>query len=367
MPVEWLRRVTFDLTGLPPSPEEAAAFSSAPGTPAARAAVVDRLLQSERYGERWAQHWLDVVRYADTHGFEVNTERPNAWPYRDYVIRAFNADLPYDRFITEQIAGDALGADAATGFLVTASVLLPGQIGKDEPSIRLARQDSLDEIVNNIGQTFLALSIGCARCYDHKSDPVTAKDYYSMQAFVAGVEYEDRELRSAEGEARKNDAAAMRTRSSEIERRLSGLAPLAAPGAAKPEALRAMPNARLNIDRFLPVKTARLRFTILATNSLEPCVDELEVFNSAGENIAAASASTTFTTSGDKVDPGRHEPHFINDGRYGNERSWMSSDAGRGWVIVEFPQPQEITRVVWARDRLGKNEDEGGEVVDLRW
>ena len=133
----WLRRVTLDLTGLPPTPQEVTEFLGQAGDgEKSYAAVVDRLLQSPRYGERWAQHWLDVVRYADTHGFEVNTERPNAWPYRDYVIAAFNADTPYDRFIKEQMVGDAMGADAATGFLVTASVLLPGQIGKDAPSMR---------------------------------------------------------------------------------------------------------------------------------------------------------------------------------------------------------------------------------------
>ncbi|HND56625.1 MAG TPA: DUF1549 domain-containing protein, partial [Pirellulaceae bacterium] len=184
-PTDWLRRVTFDLTGLPPTPDEVRAFIDAIAAEPADtrpersyADVVERLLKSPRYGERWAQHWLDVVRYADTHGFEVNTERPNAWPYRDYVIRAFNRDTPYDQFIREQIVGDALGEDAATGFLITASVLLPGQIGKDAASIRLARQDSLDEIVNNIGQTFLGLSVGCARCHDHKFDPITARDYY---------------------------------------------------------------------------------------------------------------------------------------------------------------------------------------------
>jgi hypothetical protein len=143
-------------------------------------------------------HWLDVVRYADTHGFEVNTERTNAWPYRDYVIRAFNRDLPYDRFVRDQIAGDLAGEDAATGFLVTASVLLPGQIGADEPSKRLARQDALDEIVVNVSQTFLGLGVGCARCHDHKSDPISQRDYYALQAFVAGVEYEERDLPSPE-------------------------------------------------------------------------------------------------------------------------------------------------------------------------
>ena len=362
-PGTWLRRVTFDLTGLPPTPEEAEAFLKeiAPADPADRidkayARAVERLLASPRYGERWAQHWLDVVRYADTHGFEVNTERPNSWPYRDYVIRAFNADTPYDRFIREQLAGDALGADAATGFLVTASVLLPGQIGKDAPSIRLARQDSLDEMVTNIGQTFLGLSVGCARCHDHKFDPITSRDYYAMQAFVAGVEYEDRELRTPGAETQKKEAAAAKERDAWIGARLSQLSPLAAPG-RKDGPLRPTVRASVNTDRFAPVHTKRVRFTIRATNSLEPCMDELEVFNTAGANVALAGAGAKFTTSGNTISPGRHEPQFINDGRYGNERSWMSSAPGRGWVEMEFAREEEITRLVWGRDRLGKYED----------
>lgn len=220
----WLRRLTFDLTGLPPTREELAAFlqDEAPG---ADERVVDRLLGSPRYGERWAQHWLDLVRYADTHGFEVNTERPHAWPYRDYLIRAFNKNTPYDQFIREQIAGDVFGEDAATGFLVTASVLLPGQIGKDEASKRLARQDALDEIVTNISQTFLGLSVGCARCHDHKFDPVSARDYYAMQALVAGVEYGDRHLRTPVAESARADAARLTARQAEIEKALDELTP----------------------------------------------------------------------------------------------------------------------------------------------
>src|SRR5437016_1318517 len=115
--VTLLRRVTFDLTGLPPTPEEVDAFVS-DRSPDAYERVVDRLLASPRFGERWARHWLDVVRFAESNGFEMNQPRPNAWPYRDYVIRAFNEDRPYDRFVREQLAGDALGADEATGFLV---------------------------------------------------------------------------------------------------------------------------------------------------------------------------------------------------------------------------------------------------------
>ena len=347
-PVSWLRRVTFDLTGLPPTPEDVEAFLQEPD----HAAAVERLLASPRYGERWAQHWLDVVRYADTHGFEVNTERPTAWPYRDYVIDALNADTPYDQFIREQLAGDATGKDAATGFLVTASVLLPGQIGKDDASKRLARQDAIDEIVNNIGQTFLGLSVGCARCHDHKFDPITAEDYDSMQAFVAGVEYQERDLRTPEAAAARAEAARLRPRLVQIDRELARFVPVVRTGAERP-----MVNARENTDRIAPAKARQVRFTIRATNTLEPCLDELEVFDSEGENIALASAGATVTSSGDTIVADRHDLKHLNDGKYGNTRSWMSNEKGRGWVIVEFPREQTIERIVWGRDRDGKYTD----------
>lgn len=245
--VTWLRRVSFDLTGLPPTPEQVRAFLEDERSDAYER-VVDELLASPRHGERWGQHWLDVVRYADTHGFEVNTEQPHAWPYRDYVIRAFNEDMPYDQFVREQIAGDVWEEDAATGFLVTASVLLPGQIGKDAPSMRLARQDALDEIVVNIGQTFLGLSVGCARCHDHKFDPISQRDYYAMQAFVAGIEYGDREWRTNETESRKREAGRIRGELADVTRRLDRYVPLAGSGVT-----RSPVNARVNTDRFAPV------------------------------------------------------------------------------------------------------------------
>ena len=361
-PAAWLRRVTFDLTGLPPTPEEAAAFARActPNSPnKAYEEVVERLLASPRYGERWSQHWLDVVRYADTHGFEVNTERPNAWPYRDYVIRAFNADVPYDRFIREQIAGDSLGADAATGFLVTASVLLPGQIGKDAPSIRLARQDSLDEMVTNIGQTFLGLSVGCARCHDHKFDPITAKDYYAMQAFVAGVEYEDRPIRGADAEAREKEVATLRGEVAALEGRLMTFAPLAQPGGG-----RRTTNPKENVENFPAVDAKFVRFTISDTNRhpnlglIEPCIDEFEIFTDGPQprNLALTSAGTKVTASGSR-ESSAHKLAHINDGAFGNSRSWMASEAGRGWVMFEFTEPARISRVVWGRDREGKFTD----------
>jgi hypothetical protein len=191
-----IRRLYFDMHGLPPTPEEVAKFEQ-DESPEAWAALVERVLASPRYGERWASHWLDVIRYGDTHGFEVNTPRDNAWPYRDYVIKSLNDDKPYDRFLLEQIAGEQLAADAATGFLVAAPAVMPGQVGKDVASMRQARADELHEIVVSIGSGVLGLTVGCARCHNHKFDPISQRDYYQLQAIVAGVRYEDRPLKHA--------------------------------------------------------------------------------------------------------------------------------------------------------------------------
>lgn len=363
-PIAWLRRVTLDLTGLPPSDDDVINFQQqVQHGDAAYAEVVERLLQSPRYGERWAQHWLDVVRYADTHGFEVNTEREHAWPYRDYVIESMNADTPYDQFIKEQIVGDALGQPAATGFLVTASVLLPGQIGQDEPSKRLARQDSLDEIVTNVSQSFLGLSVGCARCHDHKFDPITAKDYYSMQAFVAGVEYDDRELPSERIDALKRDAVVQRQRVAEIDVELAAFEQLAQPSGEAASQFRKTA-ADQNVESFEPLSAKFVRFTIQDANRhptlglIAPCIDELEVFTDEPDprNVALASLGTVVTASG-SVESERHRLAHINDGLYGNSHSWISDTDGTGWVTFELPTVTRIAKVIWGRDREGQYTD----------
>ena len=361
--VAWLRRVNFDLIGLPPTPEQVENFVKDQRADAYER-VVDDLLKSQRYGERWAQHWLDVVRYADTHGFEVNTERPNAWPYRDYVIEAFNRDTPYNDFIRQQIAGDSLGQDAATGFLITASVLLPGQIGQDEPSKRLARQDSLDEIVVNIGQTFLGLSIGCARCHDHKFDPISAREYYSMQAFVAGVEYEERRLRTPEAERKRTEAESLKARLNEIEHSLAKFDPIAQPKQNRNHGGPVTTDAKLNELSFSPLLTKYVRFTIHDANLhpshglIEPCIDEFEIFSAeeTSRNVALATAGTLVTASGSQTSD-IHRLEHINDGQYGNSRSWMSNEAGRGWVLFELAEPTSINKIVWSRDREGTFND----------
>ncbi len=190
----FLRRASFGLTGLPPTPEEAAAYEAAAARDpdAAARELVERLLASPHYGERMAQHWLDVARYADSSGFANDFERGNAWRYRDYVVRAFNEDKPYDRFVREQIAGDEIAPDdpealVATGFLRMGPWELTGM-----EVARVARQRFLDDVTNSVGVTFLAHALECARCHDHKFDPVPTRDYYSIQAVFATAQLAER-------------------------------------------------------------------------------------------------------------------------------------------------------------------------------
>jgi hypothetical protein len=183
----WLRRVTFDLTGLPPTPDEIDAFlSDTRPDAAAYSAVVDRLLASPRYGERWARHWLDVVRYGDSDGFAIDKERPTMWRFRDYVIRAFNDDRPFDRFIREQLAGDEINA-GSEGIVATSFYRL-GPYEADNMVAENRRQDFLNEITSTVGNAFLGLSMGCARCHDHKYDPILQTDYYQLQSFFTPLQ-----------------------------------------------------------------------------------------------------------------------------------------------------------------------------------
>ena len=160
---ELIRRVTYDLTGLPPTPEEVAAFE-ADRSPQAYETIVDRLLASPHYGEKWARHWLDLVRYAETNSYERDNPKPDVYKYRDYVIRAFNEDKPYDQFVREQIAGDEIGGTTGDGLVATGYYRLG--IWDDEPAdMKQAKFDDLDDLVVTTGQTFLALTLDCARCH----------------------------------------------------------------------------------------------------------------------------------------------------------------------------------------------------------
>ncbi len=184
-----IRRLTYDLTGLPPTPEDVDAFVADPAADAYER-LVDRLLASPHHGEAWGRHWLDLVRYAETNGYERDSAKPQAWRYRDYVIRAFNQDKPYDHFLREQLAGDEIDPSSAEALIATGFYRLG--LWDDEPADReLAHFDGLDGIVSTAGQVFLGMSINCARCHDHKKDPLPQADYYRFLAFFSDVTNQD--------------------------------------------------------------------------------------------------------------------------------------------------------------------------------
>lgn len=364
-----LRRLKFDLCGLPPTPDEVVDFC-ADDSPHAYEQLVDRLLASPAYGERWARHWLDVVRFAETNGFEMNQPRPNAWPYRDYVIRAWNEDRPYDQFIREQLVGDQLGADEATGFLVGGAW---DQVKSPDPLLTAQqRLEEINDMINTTGGAFLGLSLGCAKCHEHKFDPIAQYEFYGLAAIFSGVVHGERPWPRAADPSR-------RERLAEVDEQLAATRweqdlhePLADPlfsggSAAAGEKAGSLPpwrpavQPRRNVDRFQPIVARWVRFKITATNSGEPCLDELEVYSPEAprENLALASTGAVASASG--VFAGGqlpiHQLAHLNDGQYGNSRSWISAEMGAGWVTIELPAARVIDRVVWGRDRQGEYRD----------
>ncbi len=246
-----IRRLYFDLLGLPPAPEEVAEFERAfiQNREFSIQHLVDRLLASPHYGERWARHWLDIAHYADTHGFERDQLRPNAWRYRDYVIAALNADKPYDQFLREQIAGDVLAREgdtpvpratpakltadksvrpteliSATGFLAAGPWDFVGQVEtKSDVLKRAARADDLDDMVTQVLTASMGVTINCARCHDHKLDPISQREYYSLWSVFAGVKRGDRELDPAATARRESERQQLQTRLREVTTELGRL------------------------------------------------------------------------------------------------------------------------------------------------
>jgi mono/diheme cytochrome c family protein len=343
-----IRRVSFDLVGLPPSPEEIAAFVGAcradGGSDAPFRELVDRLLASPHYGERWARHWLDVVRFAESDGFETNTARANAWPYRDWVIESLNADKPYDQFVREQLSGDQLEADAATGFLVGGPT---DRVRSPDPVLTAnQRADELHDMVSTTSSAFLGLTVGCARCHDHKFDPIPQTDYYALKAVFEGVQHGERPLESAaEAAVRQRNLAGLERDRAAALRRLAELRAVSPAPPLKPQV-----SAGENVDVFPAVTAKFVRFTIHATSDAEPCLDEFEVFATDGVNVALAArptASGVYAGGGNPI----HQLAHINDGKYGNSRSWISNEPGKGWVQLELAEQRELERVAWSRDR----------------
>lgn len=341
-----IRRVYFTLHGLLPTPEQMQRYLEDERADW-YAQMVDDLLASPRYGERWARHWLDIVRYAETTGFETNVPRPNAYHYRDYVIRAFNEDRPYDQFILDQIAGDHTGQDAATGFLVAGAHDI---VGSPDPELTaMQRSNELADMVNVASTSFMGLTVACARCHHHKFDPIQHADYFAMQAVFEGVRHGERPVSA-------KSIADWRRQLDDVNSLIDGFGVVATPEHEGPPR-RPAANAKRNAEQFTPVRARQVRLVINATrDGGAPCIDELEVY-SVGEgdtppvNVALAANGATAESSGDFSHP-LHQLSHINDGQVGNSRSWISSENGRGWVTITFESERVIDRVVWGRDRL---------------
>jgi hypothetical protein len=294
-----LRRVTFDLTGLPPEPGEVEAFTNDPA-PGAYERVVDRLLDSPAYGERWARHWLDVVRFAESQGFERNRFRPHAWKYRDWVIQALNDDMPYDEFVRRQLAGDVLrpddpGAVVATGFLVTGPHDLLGLTQGTELMRAQAREDEMEGLVGSVGQTFLGLTLHCARCHDHKVDPLSQKEYYQLAAALAGVTPGDRPAAAAgtaalAGQERRALAGAARAAEDEFLRAADpALRPLLAEARAR--AVREAEQAAARAEEVAEAAEKKARQApagAAADNARQVALDRVAEREAARETLAQA-------------------------------------------------------------------------------
>ena len=351
-----IRRATFDLIGLPPTPEEFEAFL-ADDSPAAYKKLIERLLASPHYGERWGRHWLDVVRYSESMGFERDRIRDHAWRYRDWVIKAFNDDMPYDEFVRRQLAADALDpgdpeAVVATGFLVTGPNNDVGN--RSELEAMRDRMDELDDFITDTSAVFLGLTVGCARCHDHKFDPIPSRDYYRLAAALGGVHYGDRVI--AEPALKKQHDK----RIADFDARITALREQDAALQRERDKLNTTGVAiERNEHRFEPVEARLVRLTILkTTGGDEPCIDELEIYGPEGdENLALASAGAVASAS--SLLPGYdiHQVAHLNEGRYGNAHSWISNEAGGGWAQIELAAAAPVARVVWGRDREEKYRD----------
>nr|WP_231734068.1 PSD1 and planctomycete cytochrome C domain-containing protein [Calycomorphotria hydatis] len=341
-PRSLIRRVSIVLTGLPPTPEEINQFlhDCEKNRDQAYLTLVDRLLQSPHFGERWAQHWLDVIRWAETNGSESNMYRKNAWIYRDYVIRAFNEDKPYDQFLYEQIAGDTVGQGDATGYLVAGPHVPSATVGREPAARRQARADRMDEILQTIGASAMGVTIGCARCHNHKFDPISIQDYYSMAAVFEGIEFGSRYPELGEDHPRRVRGKELGREIGKVQKRLresgpweedwTGFLQLHFPTTAASA-------VRVSFDR-----------TFLR-------IDELEIFGPENrwKNLAVASSGTEADGSHD-VTAAASPLSRVNDGQIGND-SWICrvppKDKRRPWVQFNFPEVRSVNRIRMSHNR----------------
>lgn len=369
---ELIRRLTYDLTGLPPTPEQVEAFV-ADKDPRAYEKLVDRLLESPRYGEQWGRHWLDVVRFGESKGFEQNHIINNLWPYRDYVIRSFNDDKPFNRFIIEQLAGDVVGkgdpaVEVGTAFLVCGPYDSVGN--QDAVQQQIIRANTLDDLVTATSNAFLGLTVNCARCHNHKFDPIPTEDYYRLRAAFEGVTHAERVLASSEDKARyAEQTRPLETRRAELAKEKAALDKSIAERAKEKAAQisgYALPKVTRNFNehRFQPVAARYLKFKMLAhsdnpKSAVNGRLDEFEVWTK-DRNVALAAngGKATGATARRAEDAAALDSYgvaLVNDGKFG-ERWFIAAPAE---LTVEFAQTETIERIIFSHDRTATSDNVG--------
>jgi mono/diheme cytochrome c family protein len=370
-----IRRVSYDLTGLPPTPEEVEAFVT-DSDPRAYEKLVDRLLASPRYGEQWGRHWLDVARFGESKGFEQNHLINSLWPYRDYVIRSFNEDKPFNRFIVEQLAGDVVGpgdpnVEVATAFLVCGPYDAVGN--QDEVQKQVIRANTLDDMIAATSNAFLGLTVNCARCHHHKFDPIPTEDYYRMRAAFEGVTHGERVLADPEAKARYAAAARpLELRRTELTKEKAELEKdIAARAKERAAQVASYPLPKItrhfNEQRFAPVEARYVKFRMLAhsdnpKSAVNARLDEVEVWTPApaARNVALASqgakASGAIARRAEDVAGAEaYGVELVNDGKVG-ERWFVGNPAE---LTFTFPRVETIERIVFSHDRTAGPNDPG--------
>lgn len=342
-PRSLIRRVSIVLTGLPPTPQQIDQFlaETAKDSDHAYAALVDRLLDSPHFGERWAQHWLDVIRWAETNGSEANLYRKNAWVYRDYVVRSFNDDKPYNQFVQEQIAGDSMGIGEATGFLVAGPHVPAATVGREPSAIRQARADRMDEIIQTVGASVMGVTMGCARCHNHKFDPITIRDYYAMTAVFQDVEFGGRHPEYSPDHP-------LRQRGSELWKQIHRQRQILRADGGWEEDWGAYRELH-----FKPVTTKAVRVRFKMTNV---GLDELEVLGPDGQNrnLAHRRFGTGISGFPEEGVEGRNPIQRLHDGEFGT-MTWRAQvdrkSEDRPWVRFDFEKPESINRLRLSSNR----------------
>lgn len=370
-----IRRMSYDVTGLPPTVSEVEAFEKAYTTDAdaATTALVDRLLSKPRYGEQWGRHWLDVVRFGESNGFERNFVIDDLWPFRDYVIRSINADKPFNQLITEHLAGDVIGKDqpeveVGSAFLVAGAY---DDVGNQDPvAQKNIRAATLDDMITATGGAFLGLTINCARCHHHKFDPIPTEDYYRLRAAFEGVTHGRRVIASAD--QRAAHAAAMKPLTARMTKLNAAKSALETQVELRAKAAFAqMKPTRPKIDvhgtdeSFAPVETRHLRFVIQSLTS-EPGgkpgsgkLTEFQVWSAEAtpRNVALASLGTKAAgaKSATAEDfPEAYGPQLCIDGQFGEQ--WF---IGHPAVLtLTFPQVEKIQRITFINAKGGRDIDE---------